>query len=99
LPELTAKGLPPTGLENYGGPAVTAGGLVFIAASKDEMIRAFDQDTGKILWQWKLPAGGYATPSTYQVRGKQYIVIACGGGKMGTKSGDAYVSFALGSSK
>jgi quinoprotein glucose dehydrogenase len=95
LPELTAKGIPPTGTENYGGPIVTAGGLVFIAASKDEMIRAFDQDSGKILWQHKLPAGGYATPATYLVKDRQYLVIACGGGKMGTKSGDAYVAFAL----
>jgi hypothetical protein len=57
--------------------------------------RAFDQRTGKILWQMKLPAAGYATPSTYMVNGKQFIVIACGGGKCGTKSGDAYVAFAL----
>ncbi len=95
LPELRAKGIPPTGTENYGGPVVTAGGLLFIAASKDEMIRAFDRATGKILWQTKLPAGGYATPSTYSVRGRQFVVIACGGGKMGTKSGDGYLAFAL----
>ncbi|HXT38664.1 MAG TPA: PQQ-binding-like beta-propeller repeat protein, partial [Candidatus Angelobacter sp.] len=93
--ELTAQGIPPTGTENYGGPIVTAGGVIFIAASKDEMFRAFDQRTGKVLWQAKLPAGGYATPSTYSVNGRQYVVIACGGGKMGTKSGDAYVAFAL----
>jgi quinoprotein glucose dehydrogenase len=74
---------------------VTAGGLLFIAATKDEMIRAFDRETGKLLWQAELPAGGYATPSTYSVRGRQFVVIACGGGKMGTKSGDAYVAFAL----
>jgi quinoprotein glucose dehydrogenase len=95
LPELTAKGIPPTGTENYGGPVVTAGGLIFIAASKDEMIRAFDQRTGRVLWQAKLPAGGYATPATYLAAGRQFVVIACGGGKMGTKSGDAYVAFAL----
>jgi quinoprotein glucose dehydrogenase len=95
FPDLTAKGIPPTGTENYGGPVVTAGGLIFIAASKDEMIRAFDKATGKVLWQAKLPAGGYATPATYMLGGRQYIVIACGGGKMGTKSGDAYVAFAL----
>jgi len=95
LPELTARGIPPTGTENYGGPVVTAGGLVFIAASKDEMVRAFDQRTGKILWQAKLPAAGYATPATYSVNGRQFMVIACGGGKCGTKSGDAYVAFAL----
>ena len=95
LPELTARGLPPTGTENYGGPVVTAGGIVFIAASKDEMFRAFDQKSGKVLWQTKLPAAGYATPSTYMVNGRQFVVIACGGGKSGTKSGDAYVAFAL----
>jgi quinoprotein glucose dehydrogenase len=95
LPELTAQGLPPTGTENYGGPAVTAGGLVFIAATRDEMFRAFDQRTGRVLWQCKLPAGGYATPAIYSVRGRQFVVIACGGGKMGTRSGDAYVAFAL----
>jgi len=95
FPELTARGRPPTGAENYGGPVVTAGGLVFIAATKDEMFRAFDKRTGRLLWQKKLPAGGYATPATYEVHGRQYVVIACGGGKMGTKSGDAYVAFAL----
>jgi quinoprotein glucose dehydrogenase len=94
-PELTEKGIPPTGTENYGGPVVTEGGLIFIAATKDEMFRAFDRETGRLLWQRKLPAGGYATPATYMADGKQYVVIACGGGKMGTKSGDAYVAFAL----
>ena len=94
-PELMAQGLPPTGTENYGGPLVTAGGLLFIGASKDGNFRAFDRATGKELWRVKLPAGGYATPATYEVDGRQYVVIACGGGKMGTKSGDAYVAFAL----
>ncbi len=94
-PELTARGLAPTGTENYGGPLVTAGGLLFIGASKDENFRAFDPCTGKELWRVKLPAGGYATPATYEVGGRQYIVIACGGGKMGTKSGDTYMAFAL----
>jgi quinoprotein glucose dehydrogenase len=93
--ELTAKGIPLTGTENYGGPVVTAGGLLFIAATKDEKFRVFDKKTGKLLWETQLPAGGYATPSTYAVDGKQYVVIACGGGKMGTKSGDSYVAFAL----
>ena len=95
FPALTARGLPPTGTENYGGPVVTAGGLVFIAATKDEKFRAFDAKTGEKLWETALPAGGYATPATYAVAGRQYVVIACGGGKMGTKSGDAYVAFAL----
>jgi quinoprotein glucose dehydrogenase len=95
LPELTKQGIPPTGTENYGGPIVTGGGLVFIGASKDEKFRAFDKTTGAVLWETSLPAGGYATPSTYSVGGKQYVVIAAGGGKMGTKSGDSYVAFAL----
>ncbi|HUR57508.1 MAG TPA: PQQ-binding-like beta-propeller repeat protein [Opitutaceae bacterium] len=94
-PELSAKGIPPTGTDNYGGPVVTAGGVLFIAATRDEMIRAFDRKSGKILWQAKLPAAGYATPATYVAGGKQYVVIACGGGKLGTKADDAYVAFAL----
>jgi quinoprotein glucose dehydrogenase len=93
--ELTKRGLPITGTENYGGPIVTAGGLVFIGATRDEKFRAFDKQTGKLLWETGLPAGGYATPSTYEVNGKQYVVIAAGGGKMGTKSGDTYIAFAL----
>jgi len=94
-PELIAKGIAPTGTDNYGGPAVTAGGILFIAASKDEYIRAFDRETGKILWRAKLPAAGYASPSVYAVNDKQYLVIACGGGKLKTKSGDKYVAFTL----
>ncbi len=85
----------PTGTENYGGPVVTASGLLFIAATKDEQFRAFDTKTGKLLWQTTLPAAGHATPSVYQVGGKQYVVIACGGGKLGTKKGNQYVAFAL----
>ena len=95
FPELTERGIPQTGTENYGGPVVTAGGIIFIGASKDEHFRVFDKDTGEELWKTKLPAGGYATPATYEVNGKQYVVIAAGGGKMDTKSGDAYVAFAL----
>ncbi len=84
------------GTENFGGPILTAGGLVFIGATRDEMFRAFDAATGAILWEAKLPAGGYATPATYSLNGKQYIVIACGGGaRLNTKSGDSYVAFAL----
>ena len=94
FPELTKQGIPPTGTENYGGPVVTAGGLVFIAATKDEKIRAFDAATGRTLWEAALPAGGHATPAVYAVDGKQYVVIAAGGGRNG-KSGDAYVAFAL----
>lgn len=94
-PKLAAPGRI-TGTENYGGPIVTAGGLLFIAATKDGMMRAFNKSTGKLLWQYKLPAAGFATPAMYEVDGKQYLVIACGGGKLGTKSGDSYVAFALG---
>ena len=93
--ELTKRGIPQTGTENYGGPVVTAGGLLFIAASQDERFRAFDKDNGAILWETQLPAGGYATPATYAVNGRQYVVIAAGGGKMGTKSGDTYLAYAL----
>lgn len=93
-PELKAKGLH-TGTENYGGPVVTAGGLVFIAATSDAKIRAFNKRTGKLLWEADLPASGFATPSVYEVNGKQFLVIACGGGKLGKKTGDAYVAFAL----
>lgn len=96
LPELTARGVPVTGTENYGGPVVTAGGLIFIAATKDEMFRALDRDDGRVLWETKLPAGGYATPATYSVRGQQFVVIAAGGGKMGTRSGDYYLAYSLG---
>jgi quinoprotein glucose dehydrogenase len=96
FPELTAKGIPQTGTENFGGTIVTAGGLVFIGGSKDEMFHAFDKSTGKLLWQTRLPAGGYATPCTYSVNGRQYVVIAAGGGgKQRTKSGDSFVAFAL----
>ena len=84
------------GTENMGGPAVTANGLLFIGATRDEMFRAYDAKTGAVLFETKLPAGGYATPAIYSVNGKQYVVIACGGGgRMTTKSGDGYVAFAL----
>ncbi len=94
-PKLAAPGRI-TGTENYGGPVVTAGGLLFIAATKDGKIRAFNKRTGKLLWQYQLPAAGFATPAMYEVEGQQYLVIACGGGKLGTKSGDSYVAFGLG---
>jgi quinoprotein glucose dehydrogenase len=92
---LKAKGIPSTGTENYGGPVITAGGLLFIAATRDGKFRAFDRSNGKLLWETDLPAPGFATPATYAVDGRQYVVIACGGGKLGTHSGDAYVAFAL----
>lgn len=94
IDSLSAQGFAPTGTENYGGPVVTAGGVLFIAATKDEKIRAFDKETGEILWEAPLPASGHATPAIYEMGGKQFLVIACGGGK-GTKSGDAYVAFSL----
>ncbi|QDV23150.1 pyrroloquinoline quinone-dependent dehydrogenase [Aureliella helgolandensis] len=95
-PELTARGIPPTGTENFGGTIVTAGGLVFIAGTRDEMFRAFDKETGRELWKTKLPAGGYATPSTYSVAGRQYVVIpASGGGKLKTPTADSIMVYAL----
>jgi quinoprotein glucose dehydrogenase len=93
--KLTARGIPPTGTENYGGPVITAGGLLFIGASADETFRAFDKDTGAILWQAELPFSGNATPSTYMINGRQYIVISAGGGKSGRPAGGAIVTFAL----
>ena len=94
-PRLTGSEGAETGTEQYGGPIVTAGGLVFLAATQDAKFRAFDKTSGKLLWEAPLPAAGYATPSTFAVRGKQYVVIAAGGGKLGTASGDAYVAYAL----
>jgi len=94
FPELTAKGIPPTGMESYGGPLVTAGGLLFIAGTRDNLLRAFDTHTGKLLWQYRLPNAGFATPITYSVDGKQYIVIAAGGGR-GLPTGGNYLAFAL----
>jgi quinoprotein glucose dehydrogenase len=95
-PELAARGIRGTGTENFGGTIVTAGGLVFIGGSKDAKFHAFDKQSGKLLWEYQLPAGGYATPCTYEVNGRQYVAIAAGGGgKLGTKSGDAFVTFAL----
>ncbi len=92
---LSAQGIAITGTENYGGPVITKGGLIFIGATKDQKFRVFDKVNGLLLYETTLPAGGYATPITYQRKGKQYVVIACGGGKMGTPSGDYYVAFAL----
>jgi quinoprotein glucose dehydrogenase len=95
-PELAAKGMKDTGSENYGGPLVTRSGLLFIGATNfDSKFRAFDKKTGKLLWETVLPAAGNATPATYMVRGRQYVVIAAGGGKSGAKSGGSYVAFTL----
>ena len=94
--ELTAQGIPKTGTENFGGAIVTGGGVVFCAGTRDGKIRAFDKETGKELWEHKLPWGGYATPATYEVKGRQFLVIAAtGGGKLAGPTGDAYVAFAL----
>lgn len=92
---LKARGIPPTGTENYGGPVVTAGGLIFIGATADETIRAFDKETGAILWQATLPFGGNATPSIYMINGREYVVISAGGGKSGRPAGGSIVAFAL----
>ena len=97
-PELAAKGVKNTGTENYGGPIVTAGGLLFIGATNfDRTFRAFDKSTGVLLWETTLPFSGNATPITYEVNGRQYVAIAAGGGKdPKSKSGGVYVAFALG---
>ena len=96
-PELAAKGMKNTGSENYGGPVVTAGGLLFIGAtSYDRKFHVYDKATGELLWETTLPFGGNATPITYEVNGRQYVVIAAGGGKdLRSKSGGVYVAFAL----
>ena len=95
-PELVAKGIRNTGSMNYGGTVTTAGGVTFVAATADAKIRAFESRTGRVLWEHELPAGGYATPSVYVTGGRQYVVIAAGGGgKNATRSSDAIVAFAL----
>ena len=94
-PELVKQGMSNMGCESYGGPVVTASGLVFMAGTLDEKFRVFDKDNGNLLWETDLPAAGFATPAVYAIEGKQYVVIACGGGKLGQKSGDTYVAFSL----
>ena len=96
-PELASKGQKNTGTENYGGPIITAGGLVFIGATNfDKKFRAFDKSTGELLWEVTLPFSGNATPATYEVNGRQFVVIAAGGGKdPKSHSGGVYVAFAL----
>ena len=93
-PELGDQGIG-TGTENYGGPVVTENGLLFIGATRDGYFRVFDKHTGQILWEYKLPAAAFATPAMYEVNGKQYIAIACGGEKLGTKKGNQIISFSL----
>jgi quinoprotein glucose dehydrogenase len=92
--ELTKKGIPVTGMESYGGPLVTAGGLLFIAGTRDGLIRAFDKNTGTVVWSYHLPNAAFATPITYAVDGIQYVAIAAGGGR-GLPTGSAYLAFAL----
>ncbi len=95
-PELVAKGIKNTGSDNYGGPVVTASGLLFIGATNfDKKFRAFDKLTGKMLWETELPAAGNATPSIYEIDGREYVAIVCGGGKNGAPSGSSIVAFAL----
>jgi quinoprotein glucose dehydrogenase len=95
-PELTAKGIKDTGSDNYGGPVVTASGLLFIGATSfDKKFHAYDKLTGKLLWETTLPAAGNATPSIYEIDGQEYIVIVCGGGKNGAASGGSIVAFSL----
>lgn len=95
-PALARHGMTHTGSENYGGPILTAGGLLFIGATVyDRQMHAFDSSTGKLLWHATLPYSGVATPATYMVDGKQYVVIAAGGGRDGKPSGGVYVAFAL----
>jgi quinoprotein glucose dehydrogenase len=96
FPELAAKGLRDTGSENYGGPVVTAGGLLFIGATNhDRKFRAYDKTNGKGLWETELSAAGNATPAVYEVNGREFVVIAAGGGKSGARSGGSYYAFAL----
>ncbi|HXH48061.1 MAG TPA: PQQ-binding-like beta-propeller repeat protein, partial [Terriglobia bacterium] len=96
FPELVKQGIRNTGSENYGGPLVTAGGLLFIAATDhDNKFHAFDKATGKLLWEATLPFAGNATPATYEVAGRQYLVIGAGGGKWGAAAGGTYVAYAL----
>jgi quinoprotein glucose dehydrogenase len=96
IPKLADQGLHDTGSENYGGSVVTAGGLLFIGATNlDRRFRAFDKKTGELLWETTLPAAGNATPAVYAWHGREYVVIAAGGGKWGAPSGGSYVAFAL----
>ena len=92
---LRELGYPTTGTENYGGAVITENGLLFIAATKDGYIRAFSRDSGKLLWEFKLPAAAFATPALYHSGGKQYLTVACGGEKLGTKKGNKIIAFAL----
>ncbi len=95
FPELKKRGLKKTGTPSNGGSICTAGGVVFMAGTFDKMMRAFDSDTGAILWEYELPECGFATPATYEVNGRQFVVIAAGGGRKGSKAHDEFVAFSL----
>ncbi|MFM1879636.1 MAG: hypothetical protein RLZZ241_2502 [Bacteroidota bacterium] len=92
---LKALGYPTTGTENYGGPVITENGLLFIGGTKDGYVRGFNRFSGDLLWEYKLPAPAFATPSMYAIDGKQYLVIACGGEKLGTINGNKIIAFSL----
>jgi quinoprotein glucose dehydrogenase len=95
-PELTARGTPQTGTENFGGASVTAGGLVFCSGTRDKKIRAFDSTTGAELWHAALPFHGSGAPTIYEAGGRQFILIAAtGGGKLGGPTGDTWIAFGL----
>jgi len=95
-PELEARGLPPTGTFNMGGPIITGGGLVFIGSTMDERFHAYSKATGELLWEFQMDAGGYATPATYEINDKQFVIMAAGGGgKPETRAGNAYYCFSL----
>jgi len=95
FPRALEAGLSGLGAESYGGPVLTASGLLFLAATPDARIRAFDKHSGEVLWEEKLPASGFATPATYEAGGRQFVVVAAGGGKLDQPSGSRYVAFAL----
>ena len=95
IDSLVNLGHPTTGTENYGGPIITKNGLLIIAATKDEKVRIFNKDSGKLLWQDRLPASSFATPATYMANGKQYIALACGGEKLGRPGGNKIIAYAL----
>jgi len=94
-PSLREQGKPQTGSESYGGPVVTANGLLFISGTKDKLIRAYNRHTGEKLWEKELPYAAFATPATYMAGGRQFVVIACGGQKLGAAKGNKIVAFAL----
>ncbi|GAA4445977.1 hypothetical protein GCM10023091_38330 [Ravibacter arvi] len=95
IPSYKARGIPNSGTENYGGPILTASGILFIAATEDAKFRAFDKENGALLWETDVPAPAFSTPSTFEVNGAQYVVLSCGGTTLGTKKGDALVAFKL----